>query len=386
MSNNNNNDIEVTDYQQILNLKITEGQTLTGKNTLINTISNGLNTEHKFINSSTVPLYICFRNGTITKLLPHTTGPYMNALIISYRSMVYNGTTTTINGVEYGKTQAIKVDLITSGDKGFYNEEIIHMDAFKDSRYGVYVREADVVVTQHENVAKFITHPYSVHGEHNRLIYPDSNFDASKEVCVRIVFIDNEQLYSTIYVVINDTVMAIKPKRSNVLSDGIYISGLCTLDDNNNNTLRENVKCTYEDVVSGKSKLIFYTSVVEARDAILRSTNLPKELELIEANKSREHQTLISQIKREKEYIENMNIKFKLQQQEEQARNAEKIARLDAQLQAAREEVKHTHDINTLKVKGDHTVKVAESKEWVETLKVIGGALVLGGVVYKVLF
>ena len=274
----------------------------------------------KLINASSTPLVIKFRDGAIAVLpVNRNNKRAYESLIIQHDKKHWgeHANLQAVDGFECEQTDTIRKQLANTRAEHFHWQEKILIDQIKEHRNGVYVKSIDAMVTIEDYLPFFNGHPYSVQDTHTGYLNHIDGFSSETDVNVTLRFIDNDHRYTTLYAVINEEVMVLNPKQSQVLENGIYVAGLNQLDTINSNGIRKDVKYSVNDITTGNCPIKMFFTPQEARLHISEKSNrvsLDKEAE-------REHEFQVSKLKREKEIIALENEQLKQTNLQEKALN-----------------------------------------------------------------
>jgi len=342
-----------------------------------NNYANSLSTKLKIVNLSSHHLVVYFRDGCIAELPPLEGGPYPDTVIIGHAKQNSLGRINAIAGMECEKTNTIRVELAKNRNKHLYYEEVIDVNSIMNSRNGIYVTTADIIIIMADRVQNIPFHPFCTQSIHNLYLIATEGFDSTTDINVGIRLINNDGLQSRVYIIFHDRLMVLWPKRSTTLKDGLYITGLTHLHTEVSNGIRKDEYFTIEEALDGKCPVKVYSNIVAARDAL----NASRVEEAKEVILSREHETTIINMKRQKEILENENVLLKAQQVKEKELAAESAAKREAEITAE----KHRIEKELLMLKEEAALKALEQKKWTEAAKLVGTVCAVGLTIYKIL-
>lgn len=348
---------------------------------------NCLKEEIRFINMTSGDIYLCKRNGTITVLPPVPPVNGINGLVVCYTS---NGGTsnksTTIPGHESVLLQSIKKTLANSPNNNLYWEEQISVADFREARNGVYLRNADILVTTSLIAAEQGHHPYCVQKITNDYLKVGGEFHPAGMVNVGLRIVDPTHIYGDMYGVLHGSpVLLSHVEDSEDMEPGFYITGLVNAN-SGTNTLREDQYFTWEKAIQGDAPVKLFPTLAKAREHISASDRRYELLKIEEDRKEREHQQQLAVAKREAEQRE---LKYDSDRKEsaELLRRSEE-SRISAQRDKdeALVELKYTRDISNLQQQSElatHKTEQARSanthRGLTDTIKT-AGILISGGI------
>lgn len=331
--------------------------------------NNTLSADMKYINCSSHKITICFRDGTTSELPRQTRekGPYIESLIIAYTKYNNNGEIHTINGNECMHTNGIRSLLARSSGLSYYWEEVIPISEIINARGGIYVKYADIVAIESENVSNAVNHPFSEQRIHNSYLTPGGVFDAETDINIAIRVVDNNHTISRMYTVINKTIMYLKPKKSFTETDGVYITGLSGLATATSNAIRNDVRYTFDDAIKGNTPIPIFKSLDEAKEYLRVSSSQNRDGELAEKAINREHELTILKLKQQIEQLSSeTNLdKAKINKDKltenvelERIKQESEILNLKHELEIMREQ--HNLALEGLQLKREHDRLAAE--------------------------
>jgi hypothetical protein len=339
--------------------------------------NNSFTTKTKYVNLSSHHLYIGLRNGGITLLPPHQNGPYIDSLVINHDNTCYPGKLEMTAGGDCAIGDMFASELLKT-DGGRLNwDEVINIALLRENRTGIYLSSCDAVVTLYEYRHYLHRHPFCKQNIHNIHLSGGEGFNAATDVNIGIKHIDNSNVHSRLFAIVHNRIMAIGPKQSNVLADGIYISGLTTIGPGGVNLVRKDIHYSVEDVLAGKAPVLMFKSLSEAVD-IQNSIKAIDDRDAV----NKEHEAYITKLRLEKERLEHENNLMKAEQLKQKTETEER----DAKRQAEYLEQKQKHERELEEEKGKTARSVNSMKTQTETLKVVGAVLGFVLVVWKVLF
>ena len=301
-----NESVEIYEPEEIdfLETKVVTGQMLMGDQCHCRDgFNNTLSSDMRFINSSSHKITICFRDGTVAELPRQTKGPYIESLIITHSRYNTNSEINTISGNECYQTKNIRSLLARSSGVSFYWEEVIPVSDIIDARGGVYIKAADVVAIESENISNVVNHPFSEQRIHNSYLTPGGDFCAETDINIAVRIVDNNNSHSRMYAVINKTIMFLKPKKSFTMPDGVYITGLSGLSTATSNCIRNDIRYSFEDAAKGQTPIPIFKSLDEAKEYVRICSGQYKDAELKEKAMNREHELTILALKRQVEKL-----------------------------------------------------------------------------------
>lgn len=337
--------------------------------------NNGLISKLKILNFSTEHIAISFRDGTVTVIPPELSHQYSDCILIVHHKTNHKSPIQMIQGDEDELTGLLRTRLARSKSTELYWEEIIPINVINNSRNGVYCRASDVMVTLTDRFDFMASHPFSVQATHNLYLNAEEEFNPMYDVSLSIKLICNKGIQRRVYAVLNNRVVVINPKKSNTLEDGIYIAGLTQLDSVDCNTVRRHERFDVSEALAGKAPILFFETHVEALDWAAEKKNI----NALEQRTAREHDLIMADAKRQKEILENDNMKLKLE--------AARQKQIDDELASKRErefleyKLKAENDLQIIKDKA--ALDAAKIKSYGDIAKAVVVTATLGLTLYK---
>ena len=381
-------------------LKTIRGEVRTGKNCLTtNGYNNSLVLETKIVNLTDIPLYIGLRDGSIATVMPHPSGPRTGAIVIAHSVRNPLGKLEVLSGFECETTNLTR-SLISEGTGDTYREEVIQLEDIINQREGVYVPDADVCVNVDPDMIRRYHHPRCGQKIHN-----DYLSDVGREFCpesmvnVGVRFIDNEGSYGEKFIIFHDRILPLKPITDPVLKSGLYVTGLRDIGAVGS-SFRTDEYHTIEDAIAGTDTVPFklYPSQAQARVDLHSHQIANQDIELIEREAARKHESEITRLKQERAFhdqnweqrkhdmdMDRKTLESKLKEQEDliQRMKTQRESELHAQkYQRDHELLEQQRISNAGKATVDNTQ--LGQKMLLETVKTIGICLTAGITVYSI--
>lgn len=333
--------------------------------------------ESRFINLSSYTIVIAFRDGSIATLPTRKLVSYNESFVIGHKKINRSGTIQTVDGPECKNTERVRKELLKNNNQSFYWEECITIETIMSHRSGIYIPSADIVVSVATMYDTMASHPYSIQSIHNGYVRVGDAFDSRTDIGVIIRAIDNTAECGKLYVIFNNDIAVVIPRKSVVLDSGIYVTGLPSLNTTTTNTIRRDVRYDIIDSLSGKAPFKFYLTLLEAKEALRESQNIV----LQDSIDAREHELAIARIKQQKDIYEQELIRLKLELSEK------KVITDEIEASRLREETerKHRYDAECDRLKSEAAQSANSQKTLVEGLKLLSVVVTVGWSLYKIL-
>lgn len=373
----NNNDQNIVPFNEWADLNIPFGN---GKfSDVLNPSymnAGGYSVELKFYNQSTHSIYLYKRDGTIVTLIPDLdkSNIHNNTLIIQYTVRGNGHRIEVIDGDEDELVKFIKRKLILNNGLGYSYIETVQIDDIKRSRNGVYLLNADAMVSAFKINTSVVHHPFSAQRIHNSFLLSTADFDPSKEVSINIRLVDHDNVMSNAYVIISGKVMVIQSRKIPSLKSGVYISGFVEYVNGDVNTVRNNNHYTFDDIDKNKTPLMIFKTLKEANNKITEMLVVGKLDDSLEKAMQREHDAKMAEIKRERETLQVESSQLK-----EQMMNSTNESNLKI------DQMNKEHELKMQDLKASHEKTVADAKKKTETIKLTAAGVGLVVLLVKLL-
>jgi len=322
---------------------------------------NQLNANLSVNNYSGRKIYVLFRDGVVAEL-PHTYNPVItDTVIIGYSKTTNLGGGSFINGeVKKDELNEIITDQINKNRNSVYYEEHLNVEQISSFGNGVYIRNADVVLTINYD-------GNSVHPFHRYTIFDNTVKTALDiyKLSVTLVGIGRR-----LFAIINNDIVVLKGVKSNHLLEGVYIEGVCQVVNENENTLPKIVSLGIEESITAVSPIPFFKTLSEAR-YYLETNDKAKIKESLE---QRLHDMNVMEMQR----VVDLN---KLQ--EEAAVKKKKAA--NAKLKKAEDVKRHKMELKLRKLKHEYDSQSINNKKSTEVMKIATISLSLVAIIFKFL-
>lgn len=349
----------------------TEGDIVKGNPKTLHGVNGSLRVETTFLNFTAEYLVVCFRDGTYAILPPMFESIDYGSLLVGHSKRGFGVQLKIEDGDESELNKLLSMQLKKNDNNTFW-EESVSLDIIKNSRLGVYLSNSDGLVILFSYIDKLPLHPFCRQHVHNKYLNTLDDFNPKHDIGITIRLICNSGITSTHYVVLNNRILVVNPKKSNTLQDGVYIGGLSTLYSDNSNNIRRDEYYSYEEINSEGFPLPIFPRLSQAREYISQTKNIDQRIE---------HEKFLTEIKLEKERIEASHTlkKAELVQQRLELEERERKSQLEMQNMKAQAEQE------LLRLKEESAIKSGENKQNTEMIKLIGAGIGLTILVAKIL-
>lgn len=331
----------------------------------------------RFVNQSIHTVVITFRDGTYSLLKPAASGHFNDTLVICHNTENYLSPISTIDGYQDEVVKLLRRQLVTNKGDHLYWEEAIDINTIMDSRHGVYVNSADIVIGLADRFEFIDFHPFCPQATHNRYLSLGEDFNPMYDTRVSIRLVDNEEHYARLYGIFHNEVIVLNTKKSTTLQSGLWVAGLPKLDTSRSNAVRKDERFNIPDCLAGITPIKLYVTLVQAKEALYQIRNG----DLVDKLEERNHEMVIAKIKREKELLEQENNLMRLKYAQEKTMTDEIEARRNKEIV----EFKLNQELELEKLKKESLKHSEKYKTLTEALKLTGVALTVGFTIYKLM-
>lgn len=371
-----------------VNNSITEGSITNLPKELISTLQPNVSSvilEYRITNFSDRIIYVCTRQGVVFEVPPTTITP-TGDIVVTYTGVSNVGTPqdhiliSTIDGNESKITKSIKESLIANQNKTYVIDERINIYKYFSNRSGIYLRNSDLVIyigKDSYQLAKSIHHPFCTQYHLNKFL-TSVDLCPKSSIEVKVVLIDNSKTMSPRYTVFHNNVIKLRPLCNTTLADGIHITGLVELADDDENSLRTVEYYSLADIESGKAPIKLFHTFDEANTEKKLERDREEKIRLAEVERENsyklqlvEQQKELEKLTSEKERLKAEYELEKLRGEKELLSNKQVKEEKDLLIQIEMEKIK----LEIAREKADLESKVSQNKQSAETFKTLSIAL-----------